>query len=121
MTPTPIGCILGSIVRCRAAYDLWVCLTPKDFLSEMLPICSSPITSATSNPICSGSMNTTTPRKPTRVDLRDKRYRQHRCYKLVSLTHVNRKQDFFFVVAARVVPGRRHECPILYELVEEVG
>ena len=55
-----------------------------------------------------------------KVDLRDKRYQQHRCYKLVSLIHVNRKLDFFFVVAARVVPGRRHECPILYELVEEV-
>jgi len=55
-----------------------------------------------------------------KVDLRDKRYQQHRCYKLVSLIHVNRKLDFFFVVAARVVSGRRHECPILYELVEEV-
>ena len=54
------------------------------------------------------------------VDLRDRRYQQHRCYKLVSLIHVNRKLDFFFVVAARVVAGRRHECPILYELVEEV-
>jgi len=55
-----------------------------------------------------------------KVDLRDKRYQQHRCYKLVSLIHVNRKLDFFLVVAARVVPGRGHECPILYELVEEV-
>ncbi len=54
------------------------------------------------------------------VDLSDKRYQQHRCYKLVSLIHVNRKLDFFFVMAARVVSGRRHECPILYELVEEV-
>lgn len=54
------------------------------------------------------------------VDLRDKRYQQHRCYKLVSLIHVNRKLDFFLVVAARLIPGRRHECPILYELVEEV-
>src|SRR5438128_12593861 len=27
---------------------------------------------------------------------------------------------FSLWVAARVVPGRRHECPILYELVEEV-
>jgi hypothetical protein len=60
------------------------------------------------------------PIDPDKVDLRDKRYQQHRCYKLVSLIHVNRKLDFFFVVAARVVPGRRHECPILYELVEEV-
>jgi Transposase DDE domain len=60
------------------------------------------------------------PVDPTQVDLSDKRYQQHRCYKLVSLLHVNRKLDSFFVVAARVVPGRRHECPILYELVEEV-
>jgi DDE family transposase len=60
------------------------------------------------------------PVDPNQVDLRDKRYPQHRCYKLVSLIHVNRKLDSFFVVAARVVPGRRHECPILYELVEEV-
>jgi hypothetical protein len=60
------------------------------------------------------------PVEADQVDLRDKRYQQHRCYKLVSLIHVNRKLDFFFVVAARVVPGRRHECPILYELVEEV-
>lgn len=59
--------------------------------------------------------------KAEEVDLRDQRYQQHRCYKLVSLLHVNRKLDFFFVVAARVVPGRRHECPILYELVEEVA
>jgi len=60
------------------------------------------------------------PVKAEEVDLRDKRYQQHRCYKLVSLIHVNRKLDFFFVVAARVVAGRRHECPILYELVEDV-
>src|SRR6266480_2029786 len=39
------------------------------------------------------------------VDLSDKRYQQHRCYKLVSLIHVNRKLASFFVVAARVVPG----------------
>jgi hypothetical protein len=60
------------------------------------------------------------PVNPEEVDLSDKRYQQHRCYKLVSLIHVNRKLDFFFVVSARVVAGRRHECPILYELVEEV-
>jgi hypothetical protein len=60
------------------------------------------------------------PVEADKVDLSDKRYQQHRCYKLVSLIHVNRKLDFFFVVAARVVSGRRHECPILYELVEEV-
>jgi hypothetical protein len=61
------------------------------------------------------------PVEADQVDLRDKRYQQHRCYKLVSLIHVNRKLDFFFTVAARVVSGRRHECPILYELVEEVA
>jgi len=60
------------------------------------------------------------PVDPEEVDLRDKRYQQHRCYKLVSLIHINRPLDFFFVVAARVVSGRRHECPILYELVDEV-
>jgi hypothetical protein len=60
------------------------------------------------------------PVEADQVDLSDQRYQQHRCYKLVSLIHVNRKLDFFFVVAARVVSGRRHECPILYELVEEV-
>ena len=60
------------------------------------------------------------PVEADQVDLSDQRYQQHRCYKLVSLIHVNRQLDFFFVVAARVVSGRRHECPILYELVEEV-
>ena len=60
------------------------------------------------------------PVDPDKVDLRDKRYQQHRCYKLVSLIHINRQLDFFFVVAARVVSGRRHECPILYELIDEV-
>lgn len=60
------------------------------------------------------------PVNPDQVDLGDKRYQLHRCYKLVSLMHVNRQRDGFFVVAARVVSGRRHECPILYELVEEV-
>ncbi len=60
------------------------------------------------------------PVNPDEVDLRDQRYQQHRCYKLVSLIHVNRQLDFFFVVAARVLSGRQHECPILYELVEEV-
>jgi hypothetical protein len=60
------------------------------------------------------------PVNPDEVDLSGKRYQQHRCYKLVSLIHVNRQRDFFFTVAARVVSGRRHECPILYDLVEEV-
>jgi hypothetical protein len=53
------------------------------------------------------------------VDRRDPRFQLRRCYKLVSLIHVNRQLEFFFVVAARVVSGRRHECPLLYELAEQ--
>ena len=37
------------------------------------------------------------PVEANKVDLRDKRYQQHRCYKLVSLIHVNRKLGFFFL------------------------
>lgn len=53
-----------------------------------------------------------------KVDLSDQRYQWRRCYKVVSLIHVNRSLDLFLTVAARVVPGHRHECPILYELVD---
>ena len=53
-----------------------------------------------------------------KVDLRDKRYQWRRCYKAVTLIHVNRSQDLFLTVAAKVVPGNQHECPILYELVD---
>ncbi len=52
------------------------------------------------------------------VDLRDKRYQWRRCYKLVSIIHVNRNLNLFLTVAARVVPGNRQEGPILYELVD---
>ena len=52
------------------------------------------------------------------VDLRDPRYQWRRCYKLVSIIHVNRNLNLFLTVAARVVPGNQHECPILYELVD---
>jgi hypothetical protein len=58
------------------------------------------------------------PVDPKEVDLKDKRYQWHRCYKIVSLIHVNRQLDYFLVAAVRVVPGNKHECPILYELVE---
>jgi hypothetical protein len=58
------------------------------------------------------------PVDPQQVDLRDKRYQWRRCYKVVSLIHVNRKLDLFLTVAAHVAPGNRHECPILYELVD---
>jgi len=42
-----------------------------------------------------------------------------RCYKMVTLLHTNRNQDFYFFVAVKVVPGNDHECPILYELVKQ--
>jgi hypothetical protein len=58
------------------------------------------------------------PVDPKKVDLRDKRYQWRRCYKVVSLLHVNRALDYCLVAAARLVPGNEHECPILYELVD---
>ena len=42
-----------------------------------------------------------------------------RCYKMVSLLHTNRQLDYFVVLAVRVVCGKDHECPVLYEMVEE--
>jgi len=59
------------------------------------------------------------PVKAAEADPKDSRYQLRRCYKLVSLIHVNRQAEFFFVVAARVVAGRRHECPLVYELAEQ--
>ncbi len=119
-TQTPIGCTLGSIARCRAVYGLSVCS-----ISEGLFIGDASYLFVPDNEHYEQSDllwfdEHNHPVEADQVDLRDKRYQQHRCYKLVSLIHVNRKLDFFFVVAARVVSGRRHECPILYELVEEV-
>ena len=58
------------------------------------------------------------PVDPNEVDLRDKRYQWRRGYKLASIIHINRSLDLFLTVAARVVPGNQHECPILYELVD---
>jgi hypothetical protein len=48
-----------------------------------------------------------------------RRYRWRRCYKLVSLIHINRKGDFFLYVALKVVAGKEHEVPILYQMIEE--
>ncbi len=42
-----------------------------------------------------------------------------RCYKMVSLLHTNRTMDFFFFVALKVLPGKAHESPVLYELVKQ--
>lgn len=59
------------------------------------------------------------PIDPQQVDRRDQPYQWRRCYKLVSLIHVNRSLEFFLAVAARLVPGNQHECPLLYALVDE--
>ncbi len=42
-----------------------------------------------------------------------------RCYKLISLIHINRNGDFFLYAAVKVVAGRDHECPLLYRMVEQ--
>jgi len=47
------------------------------------------------------------------------RCRWRRCYKMVTLLHTNRTEDFFFFVAVRVVSGKDHECPVLYDLVKQ--
>ncbi|HEY4711368.1 MAG TPA: transposase [Dehalococcoidia bacterium] len=42
-----------------------------------------------------------------------------RCYKLISLIHTNRNGDFFLYAAVKVATGRDHECPLLYQMVEQ--
>jgi len=46
-------------------------------------------------------------------------YQWRRCYKMVSLLHINRKGDYFLYVAIKVGPGKDHEAPILYRMIEE--
>jgi len=41
-----------------------------------------------------------------------------RCYKMVTLLHTNPSLDFFLFVAVKVISGKDHECPVLYELVK---
>jgi hypothetical protein len=45
-----------------------------------------------------------------------KKAHRERCYKLVSLLHL--RQDCSVYAALAVVPGNAHECPVLYQLVE---
>src|SRR5208337_4866605 len=45
------------------------------------------------------------------------RAHRERCYKLVSLLHLRR--DCYVYAALAVVPGKDHECPVLYRLVEQ--
>ncbi len=47
------------------------------------------------------------------------RCRYRRCYKWVELIHINAQAEFFFFVAMHLGPGKAHECPILYALVEQ--
>lgn len=42
-----------------------------------------------------------------------------RCYKWVELIHTNSKGEFFFFVGMHLTSGKDHECPILYNLVED--
>jgi len=42
-----------------------------------------------------------------------------RCYKMVTLLHTNRKREFFVFVAVKVISGKPHESPVLYELVNQ--
>lgn len=46
-----------------------------------------------------------------------KKAHRERCYKWVSLLHL--RQDCYVYAAMAVVPGNAHECPVLYQLVEE--
>jgi len=47
-----------------------------------------------------------------------KRCRWRRCYKWVELIHTNARAEYFFFVGMHLGPGKAHECPILYNLVE---
>ena len=53
------------------------------------------------------------------TDEQKTRCQWRRCYKMVSLLHTNWTTDFFFFVALKVLPGKAHESPVLYELVKQ--
>jgi hypothetical protein len=52
-------------------------------------------------------------------DERKARCNWKRCYKMVTLLHTNATLDYFIFAAVRVIPGKDHECPVLYSLVKE--
>ncbi len=54
-----------------------------------------------------------------RSDEEKVRCRWRRCYKIVTLLHTNRNLDFFIFVGVKVMSGNVHECPVLYEMVEQ--
>jgi len=42
-----------------------------------------------------------------------------RCYKIVTLLQINRRLDQFVFAGVRLVSGKDHECPVLYEMVDQ--
>ena len=46
-----------------------------------------------------------------------KKAHRERCYKLVSILHL--RGESFVYAAMKLVPGNAHECPVLYELVNQ--
>ena len=48
-----------------------------------------------------------------------KKCQWRRCYKMISLLHTNENGDFFLYAGLRIVPGNVHECPVLWEMVDE--
>ena len=53
------------------------------------------------------------------TEARKSRCQWKRCYKMVTLLHTNPKQEFFVFVAVKVISGKSHEGPVLYELVKQ--
>jgi len=47
------------------------------------------------------------------------RCRWRRCYKLVSLLHTDEAGTFFLYAGVAVVPGNAHECPVLWQMVDD--
>jgi len=56
-------------------------------------------------------------KKMSRAQLKKCQWR--RCYKMISLLHTNENGDFFLYAGMRIVPGNVHECPVLWEMVDE--
>jgi hypothetical protein len=53
------------------------------------------------------------------TEARKTRCQWRRCYKMVTLLHTNQRREFFLFVAVKVIPGKDHESPVLYELVDQ--
>lgn len=64
------------------------------------------------HPVESKQLKKMSPEKAARCQWR-------RCYKLVSLLHMDRKRSFCLRIALKVLPGNAHECPVLYEMIDQ--